>query len=197
MVFSSLRKSFSVDPETSALVVNDVQAGFMSSKSLYGIQNFLYRDDYHTPNGSRHTEKICERIARLTEFLRAQDIPIIRIYVDPTGIGPDLSCGGLHKVRIDEERDILVPKSSEDAFQSSDLELKLAMQGITTLLFTGGYTGRCIKKTVISALDRSFKVAVLKDCVTDGNGMHTEMREPLSDMKAAGARIIHSKQLCF
>jgi biuret amidohydrolase len=74
-------------------------------------------------------------------------------------------------------------KPSYGAFVSTDLEEYLRGSGVTHLVLTGVTTDCCVTSTLREALDRGFECLVLTDCVGSGTRAHhdaalTLMRKP-------------------
>lgn len=66
------------------------------------------------------------------------------------------------------EEDIIITKASMGAFGSSDIDSILRNNGISNLVFSGGYTDACIDSTVRGAIDRGYLCIVAEDaCVSN------------------------------
>lgn len=59
--------------------------------------------------------------------------------------------------------DYVLPKSGQDAFNSSNIKFLLANLGARNLVFIGGHTEACLGRTAISAKDRGFKTLCIAD----------------------------------
>ncbi len=62
-----------------------------------------------------------------------------------------------------EDEDIIISKTSMGAFGSSDIDNILRSNGISNLVFSGGYTDACIDSTVREAVDRGYLCIVAED----------------------------------
>ena len=68
--------------------------------------------------------------------------------------------------------DIVLPKTSSSAFNSTNIEYLLRNIGIDTLVVTGFLTDQCIDHTVRDAADRGFYPI----CLSDGCATHSQAR---------------------
>ena len=66
-------------------------------------------------------------------------------------------------------QDIVVDKTCNGAFTSTDLELVLRARGITHLLFTGCTTDVCVHTTLREACDRNFQCLTIADACASGD----------------------------
>lgn len=67
-----------------------------------------------------------------------------------------------------QEEDIVITKASMSAFASSDIDGVLRGNGISSLIFCGGYTDACVDSTVRSAIDRGYLCTVVGDaCISN------------------------------
>ncbi len=67
------------------------------------------------------------------------------------------------------DRDIIITKTSMGAFGSSDIDGILRCNGISSLIFCGGYTDACVDSTVREAVDRGYLCSVVEDCCISNN----------------------------
>jgi nicotinamidase-related amidase len=65
--------------------------------------------------------------------------------------------------------DTIIPKKSYSAFFSTSLDLELQKRSITELLITGCVTNICVLYTVADAVQRGYRVAILRNCVAGLN----------------------------
>jgi biuret amidohydrolase len=81
------------------------------------------------------------------------------------------------------EGETVVDKPSYGAFVTTDLGNRLSLWGIRNLVLTGVTTDCCVTSTLREALDRGFDCMVIEDCVGSANRSHHEaaltlMRKP-------------------
>ena len=171
-----------LDPAKTALVVVDMQNGFM----LHEVA--------HSPCAMAHA--IVPNINRLAEAVRAHGGAVVWIqttFTDETltswstlygMVGPkgeekrrrSLSVGGkgyeLFAGLKVEPQDPIVEKKRYSAFiqGSSNIEEVLRARGLDTLLITGTVTNVCCESTARDAMMRNFKTIM----VTDGNAANTD-----------------------
>ena len=73
-----------------------------------------------------------------------------------------------------EAGDIVITKSSMSAFSSSDIDEILQNNGISCLVFSGGYTDACVDSTVRAAIDRGYLCTIAEDaCISNIEEDHT------------------------
>ena len=173
---------FALDPETTALIVIDMQRDFMEPG---GFGELLGNDvSMLTPT--------IEPLRRVLAAARELGLPIIHtreghrpdlLDCPPskrargggeTTIG-DLGPNGRILVRGERGHDIIddlaplpgevvLDKPGKGSFYATDLELMLRNGGITSLIVTGVTTEVCVHTTVREANDRGFECLVLSDC---------------------------------
>jgi ureidoacrylate peracid hydrolase len=171
-----------LDPAKTALVVVDMQNGFM----LHEVA--------HAPCAMAH--EIVPNINRLAEAVRAAGGAVVWIqtaFTDETLTSWSTLYGmvgqkGAEKRRRSlsrdskgydlfpdlkvEPRDLIVEKKRYSAFiqGSSDLEAILRQRGLDTLLVTGTVTNVCCESTARDAMMLNFKTVM----ITDGNAANTD-----------------------
>ncbi len=170
---------FAFDPETTALVVIDMQRDFLEpggfgsalgndvsllSGAIEPLQKVLAAAReigmpvIHTREGHRPDMADCPpaKFAR-GEFI-GTDSPKGRILIRGE-YGHDI---------VDElapaPGEIVLDKPGKGSFYATDLELMLRNRGIKSLIVTGVTTEVCVHTTVREANDRGFECLVLEDC---------------------------------
>jgi nicotinamidase-related amidase len=172
-----------VDPDTTALVVIDMQRDFLEAG---GFGELLGND----------VSLLARVVEPLADVLSAARDAGMLIVHTREGHRPDLSdCSpskrargnldigiGSHGpkgrilVRGEEGHDIIdalspregevvLDKPGKGAFYATDLELLLRNHGVRSLIVTGVTTEVCVHTTVREANDRGFECLVLEDCV--------------------------------
>ena len=166
-------------PANLAHLIIDVQALFCEAYRAYGTE---------------HTENIAERILETSNDLRSLGIKTIIVYMDTDNKGIDNACMGLYKIEK-QPGDIPIPKTEDCAFEGSNLEEVLNYLNVNRLLVSGFNAGACVKDTVLSGLQRRFKIALMADCI--GQDEHEEfiIPEELRQMQKAGALITSSEEI--
>ena len=170
---------FAFDPETTALVIIDMQRDFLEpggfgsalgndvsllSSAIEPLQKVLAAARelgmtvIHTREGHRPDMTDCPpaKFAR-GEFI-GTDSPKGRILIRGE-YGHDI---------VDElapaPGEIVLDKPGKGSFYATDLELMLRNRGIKSLIVTGVTTEVCVHTTVREANDRGFECLVLEDC---------------------------------
>jgi nicotinamidase-related amidase len=171
---------FEFDPDTTALLVIDMQRDFLMPG---GFGESLGND-------VSQLRRTIEPLRSLLTAWRATKMPVIHTR---EGHKPDLSDCPPAKLRrgpmigqtgkfgkiliqgeyghdiIDELRpldhEIIVDKPGKGAFYATDLEEILTKNGVKQLVVTGVTTEVCVHTTVREANDRGYECLVLADCV--------------------------------
>ena len=71
-------------------------------------------------------------------------------------------------------KDITVRKTANDSFYNSDLQKILSERDINELVITGCATDFCVDTTISSALNKDYKVTVVKDAHTTADRPHMD-----------------------
>ncbi|MFY2791673.1 cysteine hydrolase family protein [Rhodococcus sp. MALMAid1271] len=180
---SASPSEFTFDPETTALLVIDMQRDFLLpggfGESLGNDVGLL--------------RCVIEPLAALVSVARDAGIPVIHTREghlpdlsdcppaklrrgtpsqrigDPGAFGRILVRGEFGHDIIDElkpiEGETVIDKPGKGAFYATELSDILAGAGITTLLVTGVTTEVCVHTTVREANDRGYECLVVTDCV--------------------------------
>lgn len=59
----------------------------------------------------------------------------------------------------------IIDKPGYSAFHQTALDETLTSKGVTTLLITGSETDVCVLSSVLAAVDRGYRVVVIRDCL--------------------------------
>ncbi len=140
-------------PAQAAALVIDVQTG------LFGAKPPPFE-----------AEAVIARINAVTAQARQAGAPVIFIQHDSEPSEPDLvpfSEGWkLHPKLEVRPGELVIRKTTCDAFYGTALESELRSRGITTLLLMGFATDFCVDSTLRNALSKDFSVIVVADAHT-------------------------------
>jgi nicotinamidase-related amidase len=140
-------------PEHTAVLVIDVQAG-------------LFRSEAAAFEG----EAVISRINEVTAMARKAGAPVIFIQHDSESDGeevvPFTEGWKLHPDLVVQSGDLVIRKTTCDAFYRTSLEAELRSQGITTLLLMGYATDFCLDTTLRNAVSKDFGIIVVADAHT-------------------------------
>jgi len=172
-------KKIEVDPKETALLVIDLQKGFVSEGAFCEVPA---------------ARKMLPRLQRLIDVCKRQSMPVIytrmshqymrsTVYPDlwPDHFKPDgtpiLVPGSKEFELIDELKieggDILLDKDRYSAFFGTPLDLILKERGVKTLIVTGLASNVCCESTVRDAFFLSYRVIFVDDLnVTLNDEMH-------------------------
>jgi ureidoacrylate peracid hydrolase len=172
-----------------ALVVIDMQNGFVSKGGSYdkiGMNTSLYRE-------------IIPKLKDVIEFCRSMGIPVFYTEAVKESSGIDILTnvhnilpksrqermkvpicirGTWDGVTIDElkpkEKDPVILKRRDSAFQDTDFRIMLQSQGINLLVFTGIDTSICVETSLREGFNTGYDVAIISDATASGDKRHYE-----------------------
>src|SRR6476620_3963277 len=172
-----------------ALIVVDMQNGFVSKGGSYdrlGMNTLNYRE-------------IIPKLRDLIDFCRSKDIPIFYTEAVKEASGIDVLTkvhNFLPKTReerlkipicirgtwdgqtIDDikptEKDHVVIKRRDGAFQDTELRVWLQSEGINTLVFCGVDTSICVETSLREAFNIGYDVVLISDATASGIPKHYE-----------------------
>jgi nicotinamidase-related amidase len=84
-------------------------------------------------------------------------------------------------------------KSAPDAFSNSDFDAHLRALNVDHLVIAGVFAGGCVKHTARGALNRAYRVTILRDAVADTSDQRVV--NALADLTADGAAIRSSSEV--
>jgi nicotinamidase-related amidase len=110
--------------------------------------------------------RIIENLSRAVERARASDVPVIWVRHSAR----DLPHGSPEWQLVPEltpaEREPVVDKRYNSAFEETTLEQELARLGATRIVLAGAATNWCIRATAYGALDRGYDLTLVEDAHT-------------------------------
>lgn len=166
-----------LDPETTALLVIDVQNTYM--------------EDKETPEETARWQPFYERMrgivipnnARMIEECRKRGVEVIFARIACHKIdGRDRSLSqkkpGFNYLLLPKNREdsqvvpelapkddeIVITKTTDSALTGTNLRMLLHNMGIRDVIVTGIFTDQCVSSSVRSLVDESFSVVVVDDC---------------------------------
>ena len=123
--------------------------------------------------GNKTTDKTASKIAELVPLFRQAGIDIYYTYtpVSVAGHSEDINTAefGFHRFKPDATTDTAVPKTSNSAFQGSNINTLLRQNGIKHLLICGFNLSACVKDTAMDAHDYKYDVTLIKDLTANDN----------------------------
>ncbi|MGH3134351.1 MAG: cysteine hydrolase family protein [Gaiellaceae bacterium] len=171
-----------IDPKTTALLVIDMQEGFLSTTGgfaqVVGVESL-----------ERNQRAIIPKVRELVRMCRAAGLPIlwsrqvhfpddrtrkqrqIPGHLDKRGISVCLH--GTDEVNIVDDLagdvsadDYVFEKHRASCFYNTTLETKLRMLGTRMVIISGINSNYCVDSTVRDAYFREFDIVLVKDCVS-------------------------------
>jgi nicotinamidase-related amidase len=116
--------------------------------------------------GSHQRDEVIGNISSLVDKARAEDVPVI--WVQHTS--DELPEGSDQWQYVDElqreESEPLVHKRYGDSFEDTDLESRLAAQGVGRLVVAGAQTDACVRSTLHGAITRGYDTVLVGDAHT-------------------------------
>lgn len=173
-----------VDPSRYVHMIIDVQA-------IYCKRNAL---------GSRHTEYVAGKIARIKPLAEEFGIRSMIVYVDVKDGGIDKAGGGLYKIKFNPDTDIPCRKRGTSAFAKGNAEELLNDMDVRHLIVSGFNANACVFETVRHALAKEFNVLLLSDCLGQGTyhqskAARDSVKKSIGGLCDLGALVTQSKNL--
>jgi nicotinamidase-related amidase len=156
-----------LDPETTALLVMDVQPLFLtqcadSARLIANINRLTAQAR------SAGTASTFVRVAFRPGYPELSDASPLAEVVKTAGVLVEGGNDTELDPRIDRGvGDLVVTKHRTSAFSGSDLEMILRATGVRTLVLSGFSTAGVILSTVDAAFDLDYRVVVAADCCAD------------------------------
>jgi nicotinamidase-related amidase len=179
-------------PEHTAVLVIDVQTGL-----------------FCTEPAPFEAEVVVARINAVTEKARRAGAPVIFIQHDGEPGGEDVvpftEGWKVHPKLEVRPGELVIRKTTCDAFYRTPLEAELRSRGITTVVLTGYATDFCVDATLRSAASKDFGIIVVTDAHTtsDNPVLKAELVRRHHDWAWANAitrrsvRVLKAGELCF
>ncbi|HBY97517.1 MAG: cysteine hydrolase [Ardenticatenaceae bacterium] len=184
---------FEIDPATTALVIVDMQ--HTCAHARWGLGRLFRtvdpeRADYYF---SRVERVVVPNTQRLLEFFRSRGLRVMFLALGPIlEDGSDLSPNFRRRYQQEEEAlgfrvtfprgtpgyailpeiaprddELVINKTANSAFNSSDIDRLLRHLGIHSLIVTGVGTDVCVETTARDAIDRGYNCIIVEDaCAT-------------------------------
>jgi biuret amidohydrolase len=166
-----------LDPETSALLVIDVQNTYLAPKDT-AEETARWQPFYDRMRGV-----VIPNIARLIGECRARGVEVIFVRIgcykhdgrdrslsqkkpgfNYLLIPRDAPEGQITSELAPQADDIVLIKTTDSALTGTNLRLILHNMGIRDVIAVGIFTDQCVSSTVRSLADESFGVVVVDDC---------------------------------
>jgi len=179
-------------PDHTAVLVIDVQRGLFCSKQP-----------------PFEAEAVVARINAVTEKARQAGAPVIFIQHDGEPGGEDVvpftEGWQLHPKLEVRPGELVIRKTTCDAFYGTPLEAELRSRGITTLLLTGYATDFCVDATLRSAASKDLGVIVVADAHTtsDNPVLKAELVRRhhnwawANSITRTGVTVLQANEVCF
>jgi nicotinamidase-related amidase len=141
-----------ISPSQAALIVIDVQRAF---------------DEWEAAGKRRNNPEAVARIAELLAAFRASHTPIFHIRHEGTRPSSSFAPGGTGYPVKDEARERegepVIVKRVNSAFIGTDLEHRLRVANIETLVICGATTNHCVETTARMAGNLGFDARLVRD----------------------------------
>jgi len=190
---------FHIDAAYSALVIIDMQNGYVRRESGIGEYLCKHLPELATYYFDRHASEVIPNIVRLLSFFRQHQLPVLHVTFgaqrsDALDWLPSrrrveeelkLETGHVTAVLIvgTPEHDIiseLMPKSNElvlnkvtrSAFNSTGIDQILRNMGVKYLVTVGCITNVCVETTARDAVDLGYQCVVVEDATASFNPIY-------------------------
>src|SRR5271170_5907908 len=182
--------AFEIKPERCALIVIDMQVGFVQHGSAQWIPQ---------------AERMLDPLAEFADMCRGAGIPVILTSANTLNPAPNdaqrfckamaegnlgLGSPGLQFMgELVREGDYLITtKRTYDSFYGTDLEMQLRSRGRDTIIVTGTMTNYCCEATARSGFDRGYHVVFMSDLTATDSAICHEAT--LRTMRRGYARVM-------
>lgn len=193
-----------VNPKTSAILVIDMQNGFVEPGAVFcikGAKATIPAIAKAIETGRDAGTKIIWVTRSYDEDMSNMEIPR-REYLIKQGITGVLSPGskGINSIEdakdlVRKPEDISIIKLRFSAFFETDLREILKKNDIKTLILTGTTTPNCIRATAYDGISYDYEVIALKDCCSSNS---REIQDAnMNDMAAVGVKIVRSEDIIY
>lgn len=195
LLIAARPNSFNLNPQSSAVIVVDMQNDFADSRGMFaragipvdGIRAVVEPTRRVLVAARRHGVLIVYLVMQFDEDLSnagAADAPNrtrhLTLGVGQQVVAPDGSTSRVlirdtwNTKIIDElapqPGDVVVPKHRYSGFFETDLDSILSERNITSLIFTGCTTSVCVESTLRDAFYRDYHCLLLTDCCAEPIG---------------------------
>lgn len=195
LLISARPSAFNLNPQSSAVIVVDMQNDFADSRGMFARAGIPVDGIRAVVEPTRRVLDAARRHGVLVVYLAMQfnedlsdagsvDAPNrnrhLALGVGKSVVGPDGSASRVlirntWNTRILDELapqpdDVVVPKHRYSGFFETDLHSILRERGITSLVFTGCTTSVCVESTLRDAFYRDYHCLLLTDCCAEPIG---------------------------
>lgn len=163
-----------------ALLIIDLQRLCVDpGRGMLAVAQDIGREDLVASYVQRLDRIVLPGVGRLAEACREADVPVVftRIRSEVSGEGRRSACHVALDIQVPpdsvdgdisdrlevHEKDVVVSKTTSDAFIGTELQQVLEGLGVTHLAVCGVLTNECVESTVRHAADLHFTVHVVED----------------------------------
>lgn len=160
-------------------------------RGMFAAASAIGREDLVADYAERLSAVVLPGVARLADACRVADVPVVftRIRSEVPGpegrsachvalgihVEPDSPDGDIVSALEVHEQDVVVSKTTSDAFVGTDLAEVLERLGVDHLAVCGVLTNECVESTVRHAADLHFTVHLLEDgCAALTDTLHEQ-----------------------
>jgi nicotinamidase-related amidase len=151
----------------SALMIVDMQRYYLENDSAYSRYfSFLYPGSLEYIR-ERAENIVIPNIISLRELFYSLKLPVI--YLKLSSEQPDRS--DIIEPLKPKATDTVINKTTFSPFSSTDIDRRLKVMGIKSLIFTGLATSQCVETSARDASDRGYDVIHISDAQADYDEM--------------------------
>ncbi|HEY0269553.1 MAG TPA: isochorismatase family cysteine hydrolase [Sphingomonas sp.] len=173
-----------IAPERTALVIVDIQVDFAAPHGLIGGHGVDMSDAEIAVDRIEELIAAARKAGATVAFMRVMTRPetdtnAMKTWMARRGTPGDgaicrVGSGGEDYYRVKPQPgDIEIEKLQYDSFHNTDLDARLRVRGIDTLVIAGISTDCCVDATASAAFHRDYHVFVVSDgCAAFGEGVH-------------------------
>ena len=131
----------------------------------------------------KNQELAMQMINGAIQLFRKNAFPVIRIYHTDPEWGPPVDSEGFmfHKSLQVQDDDPQIIKHHMSGFQNTGLERLLSDRGCNSVFLCGLSATACVLATYYGAVERDYKVFMIKGALLSGREEHTDIIEDITD----------------
>ena len=124
-------------------------------------------------------DRVVATIGGLVDRARADEVPVVWVQHSDEGLPRSTPEWEIVPELAPRDGEAVVHKHYGDSYEATDLEERLAEQGVGRLVVTGAQTDACIRSTIHGAFTRGYDVTLVADAHTTED--HSEWGAPPPD----------------
>ncbi len=144
-----------------------------------------------------HERALMEQVETAVRFARDRGMPIIfSLHENNSFLRPGTPGHRIRDGMTMQQEDIVIRKKQPDVFTNTNLEDILEQKHVDTVMIAGLISNGCVKQACLTALDKGYRVVLIKDAhSTFYSGADRMIEQTNCEMEAAGVRTAAAGEL--